>query len=73
MAERRTGKSERPQWLAAVEMALDKLLDSLAQRQPFRFGAYTAIDPRGEKAPVLMQAIDNNELRRLLEKTTGKI
>ena len=33
----------------------------------------TTIDPRGEKAPLLTKAIDDSELRRLLENTHGKI
>jgi hypothetical protein len=56
-----------------AETVLGEPVDSYPLSQLFKFGVRRAIDPRGEKAPALTKAIDNNELRQLLEKTQGKI
>lgn len=64
---------ESSEWDA--EIFQGELFESDPIKQTFRFGAVAAAppDPRGEKAPVLVKAIDGKEVERAIAKVGEKV
>jgi hypothetical protein len=60
---------EAAEWEA--EVVAGKAFDSYAKRQTFRYGNFTPVDPRGEKAPVLIEGVDARNLDAAIAKAGG--